>query len=229
MRKRNTGGLYLSKQKERYNKILDILETTYPDAHCELVHESPFELLIATVLSAQTTDKKVNQVTEKLFRKYNTPEAFAKLQQEELEKEIREIGLYKNKAKNIIALSNMILEQYNGEVPATMEELVSLPGVGRKTANVVLSNAFGVPAIAVDTHVYRVSNKIGLAKGKDVTDTEEQLMKNISKERWSKAHHLLIFHGRRTCSARKPNCSECTINSYCKEYEKELKKQNKEK
>ncbi|MCM0646872.1 endonuclease III [Clostridium swellfunianum] len=219
----------MSKQKERYNKILDILETTYPDAHCELVHESPFELLIATVLSAQTTDKKVNQVTEKLFRKYNTPEAFAKLQQEELEKEIREIGLYKNKAKNIIALSNMILEQYNGEVPATMEELVSLPGVGRKTANVVLSNAFGVPAIAVDTHVYRVSNKIGLAKGKDVTDTEEQLMKNISKERWSKAHHLLIFHGRRTCSARKPNCSECTINSYCKEYEKELKKQNKEK
>lgn len=219
----------MSKQKERYNKILDILETTYPDAHCELVHESPFELLIATVLSAQTTDKKVNQVTEKLFRKYNTPEAFAKLQQEELEKEIREIGLYKNKAKNIIALSNMILEQYNGEVPATMEELVSLPGVGRKTANVVLSNAFGVPAIAVDTHVYRVSNKIGLAKGKNVTDTEEQLMKNISKERWSKAHHLLIFHGRRTCSARKPNCSECTINSYCKEYEKELKKQNKEK
>jgi endonuclease III len=219
----------VSKKQERYNKIIDILEETYPDAHCELVHTSAFELLIATVLSAQTTDKKVNQVTEKLFTKYNTPEAFAKLEPEELEKEIREIGLYKNKAKNIIALCNMLIEEYNSQVPGTMEELVKLPGVGRKTANVVLSNAFGVPAIAVDTHVFRVSNKIGLAKAKDVTDTEEQLMKNIPRDRWSKAHHLLIFHGRRTCAARKPNCSECTVNAYCKEYEKDLKKQNKEK
>jgi endonuclease-3 len=219
----------LNKKQERYNKIIDILEETYPDAHCELVHESAFELLIATVLSAQTTDKKVNQVTEKLFKKYNTPEDFAKLHPEELEKEIREIGLYKNKAKNIIALSNMLIEEYNSQVPGTMEELIKLPGVGRKTANVVLSNAFGVPAIAVDTHVFRVSNKIGLAKAKDVTETEEQLMKNIPEERWSKAHHLLIFHGRRTCAARKPNCSECTVNAYCKEYEKDLKKQSKEK
>jgi endonuclease-3 len=219
----------LSKKQERYDKIIDILEETYPDAHCELVHTSAFELLIATVLSAQTTDKKVNQVTEKLFKKYNTPEDFSKLEPEELEKEIREIGLYKNKAKNIIALSNMLIEEYNSQVPGTMEELVMLPGVGRKTANVVLSNAFGVPAIAVDTHVFRVSNKIGLAKAKDVADTEEQLMRNIPRERWSKAHHLLIFHGRRTCAARKPNCSECTVNAYCKEYEKDLKKQNKEK
>jgi endonuclease III len=217
----------LNKKNERYNKILDILEETYPDAHCELIHENPFELLIATVLSAQTTDKKVNQVTEKLFKKYNTPEAFAKLEQEELEKEIREIGLYKNKAKNIIALSKILIERYNSRVPDTMDELIKLPGVGRKTSNVVLSNAFGVPAIAVDTHVFRVSNKIGLAKAKDVTDTEEQLMKNIPRERWSKAHHLLIFHGRRTCSARKPNCSECTLNAYCKEYEKNNKKESK--
>jgi endonuclease III len=221
--------IYMSKKQESYNKIIDILEETYPDAHCELVHESAFELLVATVLSAQTTDKKVNQVTEKMFKKYNTPEAFAKIEQEELEKEIKEIGLYRNKAKNIIALSKMIIEEYNGIVPGTMEELTRLPGVGRKTANVVLSNAFGVPAIAVDTHVFRVSNKIGLAKTKDVSETEEQLMKNIPKERWSKAHHLLIFHGRRTCSARKPNCSKCTINAYCKEYQKSLKKENKEK
>lgn len=217
------------KKQERFNKIIDILEKTYPDAHCELVHESPFELLIATVLSAQTTDKKVNQVTEKLYKKYNTPEAFAKLKPEELEQEVREIGLYKNKSKNIIALSNMLIDEYNSTVPDTMDELIKLPGVGRKTANVVLSNAFEIPAIAVDTHVFRVSNRIGLAKAENVTDTEEQLMKNIPKERWTLAHHLLIFHGRRTCFARKPNCSECTINAYCDYYQKELKKENKEK
>ena len=217
------------KKSNCYNKVLDILEDTYPDAHCELVHESTFELLIATVLSAQTTDKKVNQVTEKMFVKYNTPQAFAKLEQEQLEKEIKEIGLYRNKAKNIIALSKMMIDEYNSNVPGTMEGLIKLPGVGRKTANVVLSNAFGVPAIAVDTHVFRVSNRIGLAKAKDVTGTEDQLMKNIPRERWTKAHHLLIFHGRRTCFARKPNCSECTINAYCKGYEKNMKKENKEK
>jgi endonuclease-3 len=216
-------------KKDNIKEILDILEKTYPDAHCELVHENPFQLLLATVLSAQTTDKKVNQVTEKLFQKYKTPEDFAELNQEDLEKEIREIGLYKNKAKNIIALCKMLINEYDSEVPKTMEELIKLPGVGRKTSNVVLSNAFGVPAIAVDTHVFRVSNKIGLAKSDNVECTEEQLMKGIPKERWSKAHHLLIFHGRRTCSARKPNCSECTINSYCSEYKKNNKKDNKEK
>jgi endonuclease III len=221
--------IYLNKKQEGYNKIIDILEETYPDAHCELVHESAFELLIATVLSAQTTDKKVNQVTEKMFKKYNTPQAFANLEQEELEKEIKEIGLYRNKAKNIIALSKMLINDYNSSVPGIMEELTKLPGVGRKTANVVLSNAFGVPAIAVDTHVFRVSNRIGLAKAKDVTGTEEQLMKNIPRERWTKAHHLLIFHGRRTCFARKPNCSECTINAYCDYYQKVIKKDKKEK
>lgn len=198
------------------DEILDVLENTYPDAQCELIHENPFQLLIATVLSAQTTDKKVNQVTEKLFKKYNTPQAFAVLEQQKLEEEIREIGLYKNKAKNIIALCRMLIDEYNGEVPKTMEELIKLPGVGRKTANVVLSNAFGVPAIAVDTHVFRVSNRIGIAESKDVEGTEEQLMKNIPKKRWSKAHHLLIFHGRRTCAARKPKCESCPLAPRCK-------------
>lgn len=198
------------------DEILDVLENTYPDAQCELIHENPFQLLIATVLSAQTTDKKVNQVTEKLFKKYNTPQAFAALEQQKLEEEIREIGLYKNKAKNIIALCRMLIDEYNGEVPKTMEELIKLPGVGRKTANVVLSNAFGVPAIAVDTHVFRVSNRIGIAESKDVEGTEEQLMKSIPKKRWSKAHHLLIFHGRRTCAARKPKCESCPLAPRCK-------------
>lgn len=202
--------------KKHIDELLDILEEAYPDAHCELVHENPFQLLIATVLSAQTTDKKVNQVTERLFKKYNTPKDFASLEQGVLENEIREIGLYKNKAKNIIALCNMLIDEYNGEVPRTMEELIKLPGVGRKTANVVLSNAFNVPAIAVDTHVFRVSNRIGIASGKNVEETEEQLMKSISKKRWSKAHHLLIFHGRRTCAARKPKCESCPLAPHCK-------------
>ncbi|MFU0823533.1 endonuclease III [Clostridium sp.] len=202
--------------KKNVNEILDILEKAYPDAQCELIHENPFQLLIATVLSAQTTDKKVNQVTEKLFKKYKTPNDFAALEQEELEKEIREIGLYKNKAKNIIGLCKMLIDDYNGEVPRTMEELIKLPGVGRKTANVVLSNAFGVPAIAVDTHVFRVANRIGIAESKNVEGTEEQLRNNIPRERWSKAHHLLIFHGRRTCAARKPKCEACPLAPQCK-------------
>ncbi|KYH29082.1 MULTISPECIES: endonuclease III [Clostridium] len=202
--------------KKNVDEILDILEKIYPDAQCELIHENPFQLLIATVLSAQTTDKKVNQVTEKLFKKYKTPNDFAVLEQDELEKEIREIGLYKNKAKNIIGLCKMLIDDYNGEVPRTMEELIKLPGVGRKTANVVLSNAFGVPAIAVDTHVFRVANRIGIANSNNVEGTEEQLRNNIPMERWSKAHHLLIFHGRRTCAARKPKCENCPLAPQCK-------------
>lgn len=205
-------------KKDNVKEILDILEKTYPDAKCELVHKNPFELLIATVLSAQTTDKKVNEVTKKMFNKYKTPYDFIKLKQEELEKEIKEIGLYKNKSKNIIGLSNMLINEFNGEVPRTKEELIKLPGVGRKTANVVLSNAFNIPAIAVDTHVFRVSNRIGIAESEDVIKTEEQLMENIPKERWSKTHHLLIFHGRRICTARNPKCEKCTIASYCKYY-----------
>ncbi|MCM8711114.1 endonuclease III [Clostridium sp. SYSU_GA19001] len=209
--------------KNYSNEILDILEKRYPEAECELIHKNSFELLISTVLSAQTTDKKVNQVTERLYAKYKTPQDFAVLNQEELEKEIKEIGLYKNKAKNIIALCKMLISEYNSEVPATKEELIKLPGVGRKTANVVVSNAFGVPAIAVDTHVFRVANRIGLANSEDVTRTEEQLMEVIPVKRWSKAHHLLIFHGRRTCTARKPKCEECPVAAYCNYY-KEIRK-----
>jgi endonuclease-3 len=209
--------------KKKANEIMNRLYECYPDARCELNYETPFQLLIATVLSAQTTDKKVNVVTSRLFEKYKTPYDFARINQEELEREIREIGLYKNKAKNIIALSKTLIEEYSGMVPKEKEELIKLAGVGRKTANVVVSNAFDEPAIAVDTHVFRVSNRIGIADSSNVEKTEEQLMKVIPKENWTKAHHTIIFHGRRTCKAIKPNCSECVVNDYCK-YFKETKK-----
>lgn len=204
--------------QKRVNEILDALAETYPGAGCELVHRTPFELLVATILSAQATDKKVNQVTEKLFLKYNTPQDFLSLTQEDLEGEIKEIGLYRNKAKNILAMCRELIERFQGQVPANMKDLVSLPGVGRKTANVVLSNAFGVPAIAVDTHVFRVSNRIGLAEGKNVDETEKHLMGNIPEGRWSHAHHLIIWHGRRMCSARNPKCDLCPITEHCKFY-----------
>lgn len=210
--------------KKITREILDALYEIHPDAHCELEHENPFQLLVATVLSAQTTDKKVNQVTRKLFSKYKSPHDFANLDYPDLEKEIKEIGLYRNKAKNIINLSRALIVDFNGEVPRTHEELMSLPGVGRKTANVVLSNAYGVPALAVDTHVFRVSNRIGLATASTVEETERQLTKAIPKEEWIKAHHTLIFHGRRICKAQNPNCSQCAIASKCKEYMKNNKK-----
>ncbi|MBB6214617.1 endonuclease-3 [Anaerosolibacter carboniphilus] len=217
----------MGKKKSKVLEILDILDTTYPDAHCELNHENPFQLLIATILSAQTTDKKVNQVTPGLFEKYKTPRDFLMMTQEELEQEIKEIGLYRSKAKNILSTCRMLVEQYDSQVPNTMEELIKLPGVGRKTANVVLSNAFGVPAIAVDTHVFRVSNRIGLADAGNVEETEQQLMKNIPKDQWSKAHHTLIFHGRRTCDARKPKCETCPLLSHCNYYVKNGKQKHK--
>jgi endonuclease III len=201
--------------KLQIQATLNDLFEMYPNAKCELNHSSPFELLVATVLSAQTTDKKVNEVTARLFDKYKTPEDFLNLSQEQLELEIKEIGLYKTKSKHILSLCKSLVENYNSEVPSTMEELITLDGVGRKTSNVVLSNAFDVPAIAVDTHVFRVANRIGLAEGKDVTKVEDQLMNNIPKEQWVLAHHTLIFHGRSLCSARKPKCSECRINNIC--------------
>ncbi|PNT93178.1 endonuclease III [Clostridium thermosuccinogenes] len=205
-------------KKKEIEKTLELLEKTHPTAHCELNFRTPFQLLVATMLSAQSTDKTVNKVTDRLFEKYPALEDFLKLGQEELEQEIKEIGLYRNKAKNILAMCSKLVEKFNGEVPANMEDLVSLPGVGRKTANVVLSNAFGVPAIAVDTHVFRVSNRIGLAEADNVEKTEEQLMKNIPREKWSKVHHWLIWHGRRICEARKPKCEICPLTEYCKYY-----------
>ena len=206
------------KNRENIKKILDILEQTYPDAECELNYTNAFELLIATILSAQCTDVRVNKVTEELFKKYNKPEDFAKLSTAEISEEIKSCGLYKSKAQKIKETSVILCSNYGGEVPDKMEELVKLPGVGRKTANVVLSNAFGVDAIAVDTHVFRVSNRIGLVKTDTPEKTEFELMKVLPKKRWSKAHHLIIFHGRRICKARKPECNICPIVEYCDYY-----------
>lgn len=213
--------------KPRTKKILETLKEMYPDAKCELNHESPFQLLVATILSAQTTDKKVNEITETLFRDYPDLEAFLTLTNEELEERIRQIGLYKNKAKNIIMMCNQLKENFGGEVPDTMEGITSLAGAGRKTANVVLSNAFGVPSIAVDTHVFRVSNRLGLADSDNVLEVEKQLQKELPKREWSLAHHLLIFHGRRCCIARRPKCEECPLTDVCKYYKNEVKKVKK--
>ena len=206
------------KNRENIKKILDILEQTYPDAECELNYTSAFELLIATILSAQCTDVRVNKVTAELFKKYNKPEDFAKLSTAEISEEIKSCGLYKSKAQKIKETSVILCSNYGGEVPDKMEELVKLHGVGRKTANVVLSNTFGVDAIAVDTHVFRVSNRIGLVKTDTPEKTEFELMKVLPKKRWSKAHHLIIFHGRRICKARKPECNICPIVEYCDYY-----------
>lgn len=202
-------------KKETINEILDILETTYPDAECALNHNNVFELLISVVLSAQTTDKSVNLVTPALFAEF--PDAFALSQADidEVVEYIRRIGMYKTKSKNIVNLSMELVTRFDGQVPKDYDALLSLPGVGRKTANVVRSVGFGIPAIAVDTHVFRVANRIGIGKGKDVLKTEESLMENIPRERWSKAHHSLIFHGRNCCSARKPDCENCSINDLC--------------
>lgn len=204
--------------KETRKKVLDILSEVYKGATCGLNFNSTFELLISTILSAQCTDERVNLVTKELYKEYNTPQAFITLTEEQLGEKIKSCGFYKNKSKNILGCCKMLLEKYDGKVPNTMEELIKLPGVGRKTANVVLSNAFGIPAIAVDTHVFRLANRIGLAKGKTVEEVEEKLMKNIPKNMWSDAHHYLIWHGRKICNARKPKCDECPIVQYCEYY-----------
>lgn len=209
--------------KKRTKEILEILKEDYPDAKCELNHISPFQLLVATILSAQTTDKKVNEVTETLFRDYPDLDAFLTLDVSELEERIKQIGLYRSKAKNLIMMCNQLKQNFNGEVPKTMEEITSLAGAGRKTANVVLSNAFGVPSIAVDTHVFRVSNRLALADSNNVLEVEKQLQKELPKDEWSLTHHLLIFHGRRCCIARNPKCEICNLTKYCKYY-KEVKK-----
>ena len=174
------------------------------------------QLLVATILSAQTTDKKVNEVTESLFKDYPDLDAFLTLTNDELEERIKKIGLYRNKSKNLILMFRQLKEKFNGEVPRDMEGITSLAGAGRKTANVVLSNAFGVPSIAVDTHVFRVSNRLDLAHSEKVLEVEKQLQKELPKKDWSLVHHLLIFHGRRCCIARNPKCGECPVNHLCK-------------
>ena len=200
---------------EEIKEILDILDFTYPNAECALDYESVFQLLIAVTLSAQTTDKSVNIVTKKLFERYANAKQLSEANTEEIEGIIKRIGMYRTKTKNIIEISKKIAGKSNGQVPEEYEELVKLPGVGRKTANVVLSVGFGEQRIAVDTHVFRVANRIGIAKGKDVLSTELSLMENIPRERWTQTHHGLIFHGRNCCNARKPNCEECPLRKHC--------------
>jgi endonuclease-3 len=202
--------------KAKLKSILEILKDTYQHTTTALVFGTPFQLLVSTMLAAQSTDKRVNIVTVDLFRDYPDAQKMQTLTREKLEAYIKTVGLYKTKAKNILLTSKILAEKYNGDIPQTREELMQLPGVGRKTANVVLSIAKGVPAIAVDTHVFRVSNRIGLADAPNVLETEKQLMKNIPKKDWSDAHHWLIWHGRKICKAQRPLCQECPIAHLCK-------------
>lgn len=205
--------------KKQIKEVLELLDKMYPDVDRSMLDfTTPFELLVATILSAQATDVSVNKVTKKMFKVANTPEDFANMDIKELENHIRTIGIYRNKAKNIKAMSKILMEDYNSVVPADKKELQKLPGVGRKTANVVCANAFGIPSIAVDTHVFRVSNRIGLANASNVDKTQDQLEKNIDESRWSKTHHQLITHGRALCKARNPLCEECIINKLCQYY-----------
>lgn len=197
------------------SNILAVLETTYKDASTALKFSSPFEFLIAVILSAQCTDERVNKVTERLFSEHNTPAQFLALGQAGLEEYIKGCGLYRNKARNILATCEILCRDYQGEIPDDFNELIKLPGVGRKTANVLMSQLFDIPAIAVDTHVFRVSNRLGLAGGKTPEEVERTLMKVIPKGKWSEAHHWLIWHGRKICKARSPLCSECPVNNLC--------------
>ncbi len=194
---------------------LRVLEEVYGDRKTALNYNSPFELLVAVVLSAQCTDERVNIITGRLFPRLNTPAKMAALTQEEMEEEIRDCGLYRNKAKFLLEICHILLTKYGGEVPQTFAELITLPGVGRKTANVLVSVLYDVPAIAVDTHVFRVSNRLGLAKSDNVEGTERQLQRNIPKEKWSRAHHWLIWHGRTICKARNPQCGDCPLAQLC--------------
>ncbi|MBQ8295656.1 MAG: endonuclease III [Clostridia bacterium] len=191
------------------------LEKLYPDAKPALQFKTPYELLVAVVLSAQCTDERVNKVTAVLFEKYSTPEKMLQLSQAELERYIFSCGFYRMKAEHILSASKDILEKFGGEVPNTVEDLMSLAGVGKKTANVVYSVAFGGAAIAVDTHVFRVSNRLGLAKGSTPEKVEEGLCKAIPKTDWAKAHHWLIYHGRRVCHSQRPDCEHCTLQNVC--------------
>ncbi|BEP28705.1 endonuclease III [Helicovermis profundi] len=201
--------------KEEIKFVVDELERLYPNAKAELNFTNPFELLIATILSAQCTDIRVNIITKELFRVVKVPLDIINLGIFELEKMIKTCGLSKTKSKNIYNSCIIINNDYAGKVPSEFEELLKLPGVGRKTANVVVSNAFNTPAIAVDTHVQRVSNRLGISNSSDVLKTEMFLRKKIKKEKWTKMHHCIIYHGRRVCKARNPKCMECTLNSIC--------------
>ncbi|KFN02942.1 endonuclease III [Bacillus clarus] len=212
----------LNKTQIRY--CLDTMADMYPEAHCELIHDNPFELVIAVALSAQCTDVLVNKVTKNLFQKYKTPEDYLNVSLEELQQDIRSIGLYRNKAKNIQKLCQMLLDDYDGKVPENRDELTELPGVGRKTANVVVSVAFGIPAIAVDTHVERVSKRLAICRWKDsVLEVEKTLMKKVPMDEWGVTHHRMIFFGRYHCKAQRPQCEECRLLEVCREGKKRMK------
>lgn len=214
--------------KKEIKIVLETIKEMFPDAKCELNHENPFELLIAVVLSAQCTDALVNKVTKDLFNKYKTPEDYLNVPLEELQNDIRSIGLYRNKSKNIRKLCHTLIEEYNGKVPDSKAELEKLAGVGRKTANVVASVAFGEPAIAVDTHVERVSKRLAICRWKDsVLEVEKTLMRKIPKEEWSDTHHRLIFFGRYHCKAKNPQCDICPLLDLCREGKKRMRKSSK--
>lgn len=205
----------LQRKRERVGGILDTLAEAYPDARVGLDFTTPFELLIATILSAQCTDERVNQVTPYLFAKYRTPEDYRSVPIEELEADIHSTGFYRNKARNIQACCGELIDRFGGSVPRTLDDLVSLPGVGRKTANCVLSNCWNIPGITVDTHVTRIANLLKLTASTDAVRIEYDLMKLIDQDRWNTWNHLIITHGRRTCIARRPKCDVCPIVNLC--------------
>jgi endonuclease-3 len=207
-------------KKGRAKEFVKFLETRYADAECSLLHENPFQLITATILSAQCTDARVNIVTRTLFKKYPDPAALASANLEELCEDVKPTGFFRNKAKSLKGMAQMLLDKHNGEVPDTMEDLIVLPGVGRKTANVILGNCFGKPAIVVDTHVKRISNRLGLTKNSDPDKIEQDLYKLIPAEKGSDWSHQVILFGREICMARSPKCSECPINSFCPTYKK---------
>lgn len=212
-------------KKEKTEKIINIFDRLYSNAECSLDYYTPLQLLISTQLAAQCTDARVNIVAETLYKKYKTAKDFAEADVKELENDIRSTGFYRNKAKNIIGCCKLLVEKYNEEIPDNMEEMLKLPGVGRKTANLVLYEVFGIPGIVVDTHAKRLSNRIGLTKNEDPEKIEYDLQKIVPKDRWADFCHQLVFHGREVCKARKPECEVCAIREYCNYYSK-VKKDN---
>ena len=210
------------RKKERQELILTTLEKVYQGMGTALHYHNPFELLVAVIMSVQCTDERVNKITARIFPQYNTPEKMAALKQEEMEALIHDCGLFRAKARNILGTSHQLLAEFDGKVPDNVEDLMTLPGVGKKTANVIVSIIYGVPAIAVDTHVFRVAHRLGLAQGADPLAVEAELMKAIPRDKWSAAHHWLIWHGRKICKARKPLCSECPVLDWCPYKGKEI-------
>jgi endonuclease-3 len=210
-------------KSEIFAIVSEVLSKKFPSPKTELLYETPFQLLIATLLAAQCTDKRVNMVTPKLFKEYPDAKAMSQLSVDELKEKIKSINFFNTKAKHIVALCKTLVEKYDGQVPQTLEELTALAGVGRKTAHVVMSNAFGKPVLAVDTHVFRVSNRLGLVKADNVLETERQLMKYLKPEMVSDFHHYLILHGRYTCKAKAPDCHLCELTRICSYYKQHVK------